>query len=104
MIDECAVVDPSVTKTKRNVSPGLSPSGVVSVRSAWALPPTPNTSQSIAVASANCPVLVNIMDLLYVGSFGRPMQQRTSVCSYRPPPNVAPPGRDRTGSDKDTRR
>src|SRR5271157_3403972 len=73
MFVEVAVVDASVTKTIRKVSPALSPVGVVIVMSATARPPAPNTSQSIAAASAHRPILVNIMDLLYVGCFGQPV-------------------------------
>src|SRR5271157_4581251 len=98
MLDEVPSRVPSVTKTIRKVSPGLSPAGVLMTRSAAAPPPAPNTSQSIAVASANRPVLVNIVDLLYVGSFGRSVQHRTSVCSYRPPPNVGQPAGTQPGA------
>src|SRR5271157_182764 len=96
---EAAVVVASVTKTIRKVSPALSPVGALMMRPAAARPPPPNPIQSTAVANANRPVLVNIMDLLCLDSFGWQVQHRTLGYPYRPPPNVARPGRDRTGSD-----
>src|SRR5215831_17763868 len=67
MFPEVAFLVPSVTKTIRKDSPGVSPAGVVMSRSAKARPPPPDTSQS--TAGINAIRLINvgviIVGLLY---------------------------------------
>src|SRR5262245_59304212 len=58
MFVEVASLVPSVTKTIRKDSPGVSPAGVLMLISATARPPPPNTSQS--TAGINAIRLVNV--------------------------------------------